>query len=145
MIFTVCDKDIIPVLSKLKYPYYKSPSCWTCGPDESFQDHEAFYIVLTPTCHAKRPYTFLHIGDIVGIAIRYGKELVGFYIHPEVRKLGIGKVLLTHVCEQSPISHVMINYDMYPYLESSHIIRLLCRMGFIITTHSQRVCILYRT
>jgi hypothetical protein len=141
MYHTASHHDIIPLLVKMKYPYYEPLPWYCCTTDERYKDHEAYYITWNKDSHHKQPY-FIEHGDIVSIIIFRQSELVGWYTHPEARKRGLGKTLLLYVLKRKPIYRVDISFDMYPYMESMYAIRVLTRYGFVMMENNSEHCIL---
>jgi hypothetical protein len=124
------NESIIRILSSIKYPYIKTYQCSCCSDPTPFDQYKLYYIKWSNEFHKAKPTIPIKIDTIVSVLIVLHNDIKSWYTEPIVRSLGLGTVLLEHICSLSNQLTITIPYDIYPYYESVYAIRILYKYKF---------------
>jgi len=124
------NESIITILTKIEYPYIKKECCLWCSDPSPFDNYQLYYIKWNKALSLTKPNLPVTIDTIVSVIIVFQYDIKGWYTEPMVRCLGLGTVLLQHICSLFTPLTITIPYSIYPYYESVYAIGQMYKNGF---------------
>lgn len=124
------NESIITILTQIDYPYIKKDCLPCCSDPSPFDHYQLYYIKWNKALSLTKPNPSIQIDTIVAVIIVFQYDIKGWYTESIVRSLGLGTILLQHICSLFTPLTITIPYAIYPYYESVYAIRQLYKNGF---------------